>query len=98
MRRARTGPSALSASAECVALCIPPSRVHEVWPHAEPMLRAAIARGRISDFASVRRRVFDGAALLWIVCNGQHIQAAALTELGLNPLMTEAFRDRGSSS
>jgi hypothetical protein len=55
--------------------------VHEVWPQAEPMLRAAIARGRISDFASVRDRVFDGAALLWIVCNGQQIEAAALTEL-----------------
>ena len=45
------------------------------------MLRAAIARGRISDFAGVRRRAFEGAALLWIVWNGRRIQAAALTEL-----------------
>ena len=81
MRRARTGPSALSASAECIALCIPPARVRELWPLTEPMLRAAIARGRISDFAGVQRRVFEGAALLWIVWDGKQIKAAAVTEL-----------------
>jgi hypothetical protein len=64
-------------------LCIPPSRVHEFWPHARALIEAAMAKGDISPFAAVEHAVLAGNALLWLAWDAQMrvIAAACVTEL-----------------
>ena len=65
----------------CSLICIDPAQVHPFWPYVSPLIRAAMHKGRLTDYAEVERGVFDGSALVWIVWNGEKIKAAAVTEL-----------------
>jgi len=66
----------------CRLICIPPGQAHEFWPHVAPLIKAAMEKGRISDYVGVAHSVRNGTALLWIAWNGEKIKAAAVTELG----------------
>jgi hypothetical protein len=48
-----------------------------------PLVKAAIEKGRLTDFPEIERDVLAGRALLWIAWNGEKIKAAAVTELGV---------------
>jgi hypothetical protein len=61
-------------------VCVDPSRVSEVWPHASRLIRAAVLRAGVSDFQEIERRVLCGQSLLWLVWNSE-IEAAVTTEL-----------------
>lgn len=67
--------------ADMQLVCVPPDRVAEVWPHVSHWISAAIKRSDISSFARVKAAAFAGANLLWIATDGQHISAAALTDI-----------------
>jgi len=47
------------------------------------LIKSAMEKGRLTDFAEVERGVLAGRALLWIAWNGEKIKAAAVTELGI---------------
>jgi len=83
--RATTGkvgvPAEASAKAGCRLVCVDPARVHELWPRVTHLIRRALERGGFTDFAEVERDVRAGAALLWLVWDGQAIVAAVVTEL-----------------
>jgi hypothetical protein len=52
-----------------------------VWPLVAHLIRAAMRKGRISDFADVERAVLAGTQLLWVAADSAAIWAAATTEL-----------------
>jgi hypothetical protein len=56
--------------------------VAPVWPLVSHLIRAAMRKGRISDFADVERAVLEGEALLWVVADPRTLWAAAVTQLG----------------
>jgi|GEM_PF-605419 len=62
-------------------ICIDPRKVERVWPLVAHLIRAAMRKGRISEFADVERAVLDGAQLLWVAVDRQAIWAAAVTQL-----------------
>lgn len=65
-------------------LCIAPGdHTRAVWPAARHMIRRAIMRTGLGNFAAVERAVLDGQQLLWLAWNGDKIEAAATTELAL---------------
>ena len=70
-----------SADAACQLICIDPARIHEFWPHIAPLIKAAMVRGAITDFAEVEAAVLAGRALVWIAWNGAAIKAVAVTQL-----------------
>ena len=73
--------SAVRARPACSLICIDPAQVHLFWPYVSPLIRAAMHKGRLTDFADVERGALAGRALVWIVWNGETIKAAAVTEL-----------------
>jgi hypothetical protein len=62
-------------------ICIDPAHVERVWPLVSHLIRAAMRKGRISEFADVERAVRDGLQLLWVAADRQAIWAAAVTQL-----------------
>jgi hypothetical protein len=72
----------LTKSPACQLLCIAPDQVAQFWSFVAPLIKAAMEKGRLSDYADVERAVLDGGSLLWIAWNGEKIKAAAVTELG----------------
>lgn len=62
-------------------ICIDPKFVDRVWPLVAHLIRAAMRKGRISDFADVERAVLAGRQLLWVAADTQAIWAAATIEL-----------------
>jgi hypothetical protein len=64
-----------------VLVCVDPARVREVWPHVAARIAQAMRRGRMGDVADVERRLRSGAALLWLVWDGEQVLAATVTEL-----------------
>jgi hypothetical protein len=66
---------------QCELVCIPPDRVHLVWPRVAGLIEAAMRRGDLSSFAGVQAAVSGGHALLWVAWDGDEIAAAAVTEL-----------------
>src|SRR5260221_14224181 len=62
-------------------ICIDPAYVSRVWPLVSHLIRAAMRKGRISEFADVEAAVLDGAQLLWVAADRQAIWAAAVTQL-----------------
>src|ERR1700730_223577 len=77
-----TGPSPMSASDDPIhCIGIDPAHVHRVWPLVSHLIRAAMRKGRISEFADVERGVLEGAMLLWVAASRQAIWAAAVTQL-----------------
>lgn len=61
-------------------LCVPPKEVEQIWQYAGPMIRAAIERTNLSEFAEIERDVLSGDQLLWLAIS-DHIEAAATTHL-----------------
>ena len=72
-------------------VCVPPDEVGRAWPHARPLILAAMKRGGLSSFQPVEDAVLRGDALLWLAIareehqgvggDGACIAAAAVTEL-----------------
>jgi hypothetical protein len=69
----------MRSSAELV--CVDPKRVHEIWPHVAPLLKAACIRTGLNAFADIEADILSGRGLLWIAWNKQAIEAAAATVL-----------------
>lgn len=61
-------------------VCIPPSRVQEIWPHVEPLLRAATERTGLAAFAPLENDILHGNGLVWVAWSGR-VEAAASTAL-----------------
>ena len=64
-------------------LCVNPKEVSSIWEYAGPMIRAAIERTDLSDFADIEKDVLAGEQLLWLAVS-DHIEAAATTHLSRN--------------
>lgn len=62
-------------------VCVDPERVHELWPHARNLIKAAIDHTGLSDFDAVECDVLRGDQLLWLAWSGTAIEAAATTKL-----------------
>src|SRR3954471_10180019 len=62
-------------------LCVDPRRVHEIWPYANSLLKAACYRTKLNAFADIEADVLAGRSLLWVAWNGSAINAAAATIL-----------------
>jgi hypothetical protein len=75
------GEKELAESDAIHCICIDPAHVDRVWPLVAHLIRAAMRKGRISEFADVERAVLDGAHLLWVAADRQAIWAAAVTQL-----------------
>jgi hypothetical protein len=66
----------------CRLICVDPATAQQFWPYVAPLIKAAMEKGRLSDYAGVEHSLRSGSALLWIAWNGEKIKAAAVTELG----------------
>jgi len=64
-------------------LCVNPADVHKTWPLARDLIRAAIERTDLSDFADIEKDVLSGDQLLWLAISDR-IEAAATTHLSRN--------------
>lgn len=61
-------------------LCVDPKDAAQTWPLARELIRAAIERTDLSDFADVEKQVLSGDQLLWLAIS-DHVEAAATTHL-----------------
>lgn len=64
-------------------VCVDPKEVSQIWTYAGPMIRVAIERTDLSDFADVEKAVLAGEQLLWLAVSDR-IEAAATTHLSRN--------------
>ncbi|MCK1387374.1 hypothetical protein IVB31_24300 [Bradyrhizobium sp. 21] len=62
-------------------VCIDPKCVQDIWPSTAPLLKQAIAKTGLAQFAMIERDILDGRSLLWVAWNGSMIEAAASTSL-----------------
>jgi hypothetical protein len=64
-------------------VCVDPARAREAWLLAGDLIRRALERTKLGDFAVLERQVFDGHALLWLAWGdaGVGIKAAAVTQV-----------------
>ena len=60
--------------------CVDPKDVAQIWPLARDLIRAAIDRTGLSDFADIEREVLTGDQLLWLAISDR-VEAAATTHL-----------------
>ncbi|KRR21911.1 hypothetical protein CQ13_07700 [Bradyrhizobium retamae] len=61
--------------------CIPPQLAREIWPQVREKLYAAVRRTDLSHTVDIARDVLHGDGVLWLACDGQEIEAAAVTLL-----------------
>jgi hypothetical protein len=71
----------MSALVECA--CVDPKHAHMYWGAAAALIRKAMERGRMGDYAEVEHDVRNGASLLWFAYEGTDILAAAVTQLNM---------------
>lgn len=64
-------------------VCIAPDHIFDFWPHARPIIKAAIDRTELSSFDDLEQQVLEGDQLLWLAWS-DHIEAAATTHLSNN--------------
>lgn len=64
-------------------LCVNPADVSKTWPLARDLIRAAIERTDLSDFADIEKDVLAGDQLLWLAISDR-VEAAATTHLSRN--------------
>ena len=64
-------------------VCVDPEKIFDFWPHARPLIKAAIDRTELSDFADIESDVLEGKQLLWLAWS-DHVEAAATTQLAHN--------------
>ena len=69
----------MRSTAELV--CVDPERVHQIWPYARDLLKAACRRTELSAFADIEADILSGRSLLWLDWDGRAIEAAAATIL-----------------
>ena len=62
-------------------LCVNPEQIRAIWPLARPLIKRAIERTGLSDFAYLELDVVSGDQLLWLASDGETIEAAATTRL-----------------
>ena len=62
-------------------VCVDPEWVHQIWPHARDLLKAACRRTALCAFADIEADILSGRSLLWLAWNGRAIEAAAATIL-----------------
>ena len=67
----------------CDLVCVNPADVQKVWPLARDLIRSAIERTKLSEFADVETDVLSGDQLLWLAVS-DHVEAAATTHLSRN--------------
>lgn len=60
--------------------CVNPADVQQIWPQARDLIRAAIERTGLGEFAVTEQQVLSGDQLLWLAIS-DHIEAAATTFL-----------------
>lgn len=60
--------------------CVDPKNIHQIWSQAGPLIRSAIERTGLSEFAGIEKEVLAGDQLLWLALS-DHIEAAATTKL-----------------
>lgn len=65
-------------------VCVPHADVDKLWPQAGPLIRSAIERTGLSEFAGIEKEVLAGDQLLWLALS-DHIEAAATTHLIKTP-------------
>jgi hypothetical protein len=65
----------------CQLLCVEPSRLHEIWPCVEPLVRRAVERSISTDLTTVATKLVKRQALMWLVWDGEHIRAAVVTSI-----------------
>lgn len=61
-------------------VCVPPVDITKAWPLARNLIRAAIERTNLSEFADIENAVLSGDQLLWLAIS-DHVEAAATTHL-----------------
>jgi hypothetical protein len=61
-------------------LCVNPADIAKTWPLARDLIRAAIERTDLSDFADIEKDVLEGRQLLWLAISDR-VEAAATTHL-----------------
>lgn len=61
-------------------LCVNPADTGKVWPLARDLIKAAIERTDLSDFADIEKDVLAGDQLLWLAISDR-VEAAATTHL-----------------
>jgi hypothetical protein len=64
-------------------LCVNPADVAKTWPLARDLIKAAIERTELSDFADIEKAVLEGKQLLWLAISDR-VEAAATTSLARN--------------
>jgi hypothetical protein len=64
----------------CDLVCVDPKTVHEIWPQARELIRAAIEETDLSEFSDIEYDVLCGDQLLWLAIS-DHVEAAATTHL-----------------
>ncbi len=64
----------------CDLVCVPPVDISKAWPLARNLIRAAIERTNLSEFADIENAVLSGDQLLWMAIS-DHVEAAATTHL-----------------
>lgn len=64
----------------CDLICVDPKDINQIWPQARDMIRAAIERTGLSEFADIECDVLSGDQFLWLAIS-DHIEAAATTQL-----------------
>ena len=62
-------------------VCVDPDRVHEIWPHVSPLLKAACYRTQLNAFADIEADILSGRSLLWLAWDGRTVESAAATVL-----------------
>jgi len=73
----------MSGSIRMNVACVDPAEVHRIWPLASDLIRRAMTRMKLSEFALVERDVLAGKALLWLGVADRNVVAAAVTQLEL---------------
>jgi hypothetical protein len=68
-------------SASASLHCIPPQLAREIWPLVRDRLYAAVRRTDLSHSVDIARDVLHGDGVLWLACEGEEIDAAAVTLL-----------------
>ncbi len=61
-------------------ICVDPKTVHQTWPLAKGLIKAAIEHTGLSEFSDVEYDILSGDQLLWLVIS-DHIEAAVTTHL-----------------
>lgn len=68
-------------SASASLHCIPPQLAREIWPMVKEQLFASVRHTDLSHTVDIARDVLHGDGVLWLACEGQAIEAAAVTLL-----------------